>query len=112
MTGHRTFRVKKVMRSPLAKKSIFAVLFALYTVFILLSQIPFIAEDIIDTSKMEDSYEYSLSFPSDGKQGHYYIERYDTLKTGYIHITYTTKSNSLEVECTNIKVLKIYRREM
>ena len=112
MTGHRTFRVKKVMRSPLAKKSIFAVLFALYTVFILLSQIPFIAEDIIDTSKMEDSYEYSLSFPSDGKQGHYYIERYDTLKTGYIHITYTTKSNSLEVECTNIKVLKIYCREM
>ncbi len=94
------------------KKSILAVLFAVYITFILLSQIPFLAENLIDISTMEDSYEYNLSFPNDGKQGHYYVERYDTLKSGYIHVTYTTDSNSLEVDCTNIKVLKIYCREM
>jgi uncharacterized repeat protein (TIGR01451 family) len=81
-------------------------------VFIILSQIPFIAENYIDTSEMDETTESYLRFSSDGKTGHYYVERYDTNVPGRIHVVYTTKSNSLEVECTNIKVLKIYCREM
>jgi hypothetical protein len=96
----------------ISKKSFFAVLFALYLVFIILSQIPFIAENYIDTSEMDETTESYLRFSSDGKTGHYYVERYDTNVPGRIHVVYTTKSNSLEVECTNIKVLKIYCREM
>lgn len=61
---------------------------------------------------MDESYESRLTFPQDGKQGHYYVERYDTAKEGRIHVIYTTESNSLEVDCINIKVLRIYCREM
>jgi len=104
-------RVSKKNRVPLTKKSIFAILFALYLVFILLSQIPFLAEDL-DTGVMDDTYESHLTFSQDGKTGHYYVERYDTQKVGRINVLYTTDSNSLEVDCTNIKVLRIYCREM
>ncbi len=88
------------------------ILGTLWIVFIILSQLPFIAQDIMDINDMDDSYEYNLTFPTDGKQGHYYVERYDTSSDGRIHVKYTTSTNSLEVECTNIKVLKIYCREM
>jgi uncharacterized repeat protein (TIGR01451 family) len=61
---------------------------------------------------MDETIESRLSFPEDGKKGHYYVERYDTTQTGRINVIYTTESNSLDVNCTNIKVLKIYCREM
>ena len=84
----------------------------MWVVLLLLSQIPFIAEDYLDTNDMEDSYEYHLTFTKDGKSGHYYVERHNINESGRIHVIYTTASNSLEVDCTNIKVLRIYCREM
>ena len=78
-----------------------------------MSQVPFFAENLFrNTTDMDDYYESHLSFPSDGKRGHYYVERYDTNKSGLINLNYSTASNSLEVDCTNIKVLRIYCREM
>jgi len=94
------------------RTSLLSVLFALWLVFIILSQVPFIAENLIDTSEMDETVESHLRFLSDGKTGHYYVERYDTNQTGLINVLYTTESNSLEVDCTNIKVLEIYCREM
>jgi hypothetical protein len=94
------------------KKSIFAILFALWVVFVLLSNIPLIAQTLIDYSDMDDKVVSRLTFPQDGKQGHYYVERYNLLEPGLINLVYTTDSNSLEVDCTNIKVLKIYCREL
>jgi uncharacterized repeat protein (TIGR01451 family) len=61
---------------------------------------------------MVSDYEAHLRFPNDGKSGHYYVERYGNTEDGKIHVIYTTKSNSLEVECNNIEILKIYCREM
>ncbi len=88
------------------------ILGTLWVVFIILSQVPFIAQDIMNIDNMDDSYEYNLKFPSDGKLGHYYVERYDTSADGFIYVKYTTSTNSLEVECSNIKVLRVYCREM
>ena len=101
-------------RSPSKSKrrSILAVLLALYVVFILVSQIPLIAEQFLSTDDMVDRYECVLTFPKDGRQGHYYVERYDTSKIGRIDLEYVTKTNSLDVDCRNIKVLRIYCREM
>ena len=112
MSVRRKVRTLKKNRLLMTKKSIFAILLALYLVFILISQIPFLAEEIVDTSDMDDTYESRLTFPRDGKQGHYYVERYDKTEAGRIHVIYTTATNSLEVDCTNIKVLHIYCREM
>ena len=81
----------------LDKRSVLVIVFGIYLTFILLSQIPLFAENLIDTSEMDDSYEYHLSFPTDGKTGHYYVERYDTSQLGRIHVIYSTESNSLEV---------------
>lgn len=77
----------------------------------MISQIPFLAENF-NYDGIVDSYEANLRFPNDGKQGHYYVERYDQSEDGRVHIKYVTKSNSLEVECSNIKVLNIYCWEM
>ncbi len=94
------------------KNSKWMILYALWIVLILLSQVPFLAETLVDTSEMDDTVESHLRFPQDGKQGHYYVERYDSNQNGLINVVYTTDSNSLEVDCTNIKVLRIYCREM
>jgi uncharacterized repeat protein (TIGR01451 family) len=93
------------------KNSILKILFALYITFIILSQIPLMAENF-DYSDMVDNYEAHLTFKADGKTGHYYVERYDTGEPGIILVEYVTQSNSLEVDCTNIKVLRIHCREM
>ena len=61
---------------------------------------------------MDEIYEYNLKFTNDGRTGHYYVERYNTELDGKINVVYTTKSNTLEVECFNLKVLKIFCREM
>jgi hypothetical protein len=92
-------------------KKALTLIFSLYLVFVILSQIPFMAETF-SYDNVVDNYEAHLSFPSDGKSGHYYVERYDLQKPGKIDLEYVTNSNSLEVQCTNIKVLSIYCREM
>jgi len=110
-------RDNQVLNSELSKKhsnkkSKWLILYAFWVVLIILSQVPFIAENLIDTSEMDASYDSTLTFINDGKTGHYYIERYDTDQNGLINVIYTTDSNSLEVECYNIKILKIYCREL
>ena len=88
-----------------------AIAIALYITFLLLSTIAFTADRTIE-SKMLDSYEYHLRYPRDGRQTHYYVERVNTSKIGKIDLTYTTSSNSLDVDAENIKVLHIYCRSM
>ena len=81
------------------KNTFWKLLIVLWMVFIILSQVPFLAENFVDTSEMDDVMEYHLSFPQDGKAGHYYVERYNQSQIGRINVKYTTKSNSLEVLC-------------
>jgi PKD repeat protein len=56
---------------------------------------------------MEDSYDYHLTYKNDGIITHYYVERNNTTVDGKIDLTYTTSSNTLDVEAKNIKVLHI-----
>jgi uncharacterized repeat protein (TIGR01451 family) len=72
----------------------------------------FFANYIEDENVMDEYYEYNLRFTADGRSGHYYIERYNVTQDARINVKYTTSSNTLEVDCTNIKVLSIYCREM
>ena len=74
------------------KRSKWVILYALWIILILLSQVPFLAQTLIDTSDMDETVESHLTFPSDGKQGHYYVERYDKNQTGRINVLYTTSS--------------------
>jgi hypothetical protein len=92
-------------------KGALTLIFSIYLVFVILSQIPFMAENF-SFDNVVDNYEAHLTFPVDGKSGHYYVERYDLNESGKINLEYVTNSNSLEVQCTNIKVLRIYCREM
>lgn len=94
------------------KRSYWFLVYTLWIVFIILSQVPLLANTLIDYSAMDETVESHLKFPEDGKVGHYYVERYDTNQTGYINVVYTTETNSLKVDCTNIRVLRIYCREM
>ncbi len=84
---------------------------ALYITFLLLSTIPFAADRAIEPH-MKDSYEYHLRYLRDGRQTHYYVERVNTSKIGKIDLTYTTSSNSLDVDVQNVKVLHIFCRSM
>ena len=76
-----------------------------------MTSIPFLADRAIEPN-IKDKYEYHISYPSDGRQTHYYVEREDTGSLGRIDITYTTASNSLNVKSSNIEVLHIYCRSM
>ncbi len=97
------------------RKKAFIVGFAIYLTFILLSVIPYIAESHVRSrqEQMDDEYEYHLIFPTDGEyptigaDWKYKVERVDPSKAGEIILTYTTASNTLNVETTNIKVLTI-----
>jgi hypothetical protein len=73
--------------------------------------IPFAADRAIEP-QMKDSYTYHLRYPQDGRQTHYYVERVNTSEIGKIDLTYTTKSNTLDVDVENLKVLWIYCRSM
>jgi len=84
---------------------------ALYITFLLLSTIPFMADRTVEPY-MKESYEYHLRYPRDGRQTHYYVERADKSEIGKIDLTYTTSTNSLNVETTNIEVLHIFCRSM
>ncbi|MCK5561508.1 MAG: PKD domain-containing protein, partial [Thermoplasmata archaeon] len=88
-----------------------AIAIALYITFILLSTIAFVADRSIEPN-MKDSYEHHLTYPRDGRQSHYYVERVNTSKIGKIDLVYTTASNSLDVDCYNIKILYIYCRSL
>ena len=87
------------------------VLLAIYLAFILVSKVPIFAEESIEIN-MKDSYDYHLTYKTDGRQGHYYIERYNPTQYGYIDLVYTTSSNSIVVDAQNIKNLTVYCRSM
>jgi hypothetical protein len=84
---------------------------AIYLAFILVSKVPIFAEESIEIN-MKDSYEYHLTYKTDGRQGHYYVERYNPTHNGYIDLVYTTSSNSIVVDARNIKNLMVYCRSM
>lgn len=58
------------------KRLVVGMFLAFYFAFILISRIPIIAQDDI-TANMEDSYTYHLTYKYNGRQGHYYVERYE-----------------------------------
>ncbi len=92
--------------------SIIKILIPFWIIIIILSQIPFLAQQNLMVSEMDEVYNYTLKFSNDGRTGHYYIERYQTDQVARINLEYTTNSNTLEVDCDNIKVLKIFCREL
>ncbi len=107
MRGNRPKNNSKT-KMPLRKK-IYLVAFTLYLTFILLSTIPYIAELELRSrqGEMDDKYDYHLIFEKDGEQSHYIVERVDTSINAEIILTYTTASNTLNVETINIKKLTI-----
>jgi len=120
LTINEHWSVDKCMKKPLIRKQVkkmskkglvIVLLYAMYITFILLSRMPLLAEIWVEP-KMEDNYEYNLSFLTDGKQSHYEVERYDQNIPGTIYIKYYSMNNTLKIEATNIKNLSIDCRSM
>lgn len=88
-----------------------AILYTVYITFILLSVSSLFAFYFIEP-QMEDTYTYNLTFKTDGTQSHYYVERNNTSLDGKIDLTYTTSTNSLDVDVKNIDVLHIDCKSM
>ncbi len=91
------------------RKKIIILAFALYVTFILLSRVPYIAQNEIRavTDKMDEKYEYFLVFYDDDEISHYYVFRENSSLPATITLTYTTSTHTLNVETTNIKNLVI-----
>jgi len=53
---------------------------------------------------MQDQYTYNLTFPIDGEQSHYYVERANSSKPGKINVVYETATNSLSVTTEKIEI--------
>ncbi|WP_455391524.1 PKD domain-containing protein, partial [[Eubacterium] cellulosolvens] len=114
--GQRTYKMKgekSTNRLPGASRAhaLKMLAVALYITFLILSAIPFLADEVI-VPDMKDSYEYHLTYRKDGRQSHYYVERVETDKYGYIDLEYFTATNLLEVKTRNIEVLHIFCRSM
>jgi len=93
-------------RRSLGGRRTFVLAFSLYLTFIVLSMVPYIAQQSVETN-MDERYEYNLVFNADGNQTHYYVERYNTGVPGTVDLVYTTSTNNLIVDVDNIKVLWI-----
>ncbi len=84
-----------------------------YLILIIMTQLPFIAEHFTSRALIEnDVVEYHLTFLSDGRQTHYYVERINQSIPGRIDVYYYPKSNTLRTKVFNIKALTIYCRSM
>jgi len=92
-------------------KWLLAVAFGLYLSFILISWLPNLAEQTV-LEEMDETVHRYLTFPHDGWNEHYYVERYDVNKDAHIDLTYTSSSNTLEVDCENLLVLWIDSRSL
>jgi hypothetical protein len=86
-------------------------IYCLYLLLIILSQIPYIAENFTE-SKIPDNVEYHLTFHEDGKQSHYEIIRSNNSFPGRIDIYYYSQTNKLNVNLQNIEELTIDCRSM
>ena len=89
-----------------SKRGFFIKLFILAMVFVVIATSSQFANYYFDL-EMKETHEYHLTFKTDGEQTHYYVERYNKSMDGKIDLTYTTSSNTLEVDTKNIKVLHI-----
>jgi len=106
-------KVVKTKQAPkgINRKKLKTIAIALYITFILLSAVPFVADKTVEVN-LKTKYDYHLVYRVDGRQSHYYVERSNTNQVGLIDLTYTTETNSLEVDAKNIKILEIYCRSM
>jgi hypothetical protein len=87
--------------------------YLLYILLIFLSQLPLLAEFFTNQALIDnDEIEYHLSFNTNGRQSHYYIERANQSKPGRIDVYYYPDSNTLKTEVENIKILTIFARSM
>ncbi|MCK4717514.1 MAG: PKD domain-containing protein, partial [Thermoplasmata archaeon] len=99
-------------------KKLFLCIYVVYLLVVLsLHLATLMADTYIDDIKadMDPYYEEHLTWSADGfhpDRSHYYVERWDVGAYGYIVANYTTATNTLRVECTNIKVLEIRCREL
>ncbi len=105
-------RFQETQKKRMSKRGLAIVLvYTLYLLFIFLSRMPLLAEMWVDP-EMKEIYETRLSFPTDGKQSHYEVERYSQSSPGYIHVIYYTANNTLNIDAINIKKLSIDCRSM
>ena len=90
-------------------RSALITLYALYVVFILLTQVPILAKESAER-RAETVHDYYLTFTEDGytPDGHYYVERSDTTRAGKVNVVYTMETNSLKVDAINVKTLVVY----
>jgi PKD repeat protein len=93
------------------KRSLLFALFAVYLAFILVSTIPYIAEqnDPHRGTISNDEYRSNLKFPENGEYGHYrQVTLFDNSTPGYIDLKYIYQTNTLYIErLENVKELKI-----
>jgi len=93
-----------------AKRKLLVVLFTLYVTFIIISTIPYLAEqDLIRTRAPKDDYVSHLTFPSDGEYDHYKnVVLLDNMSVGKIDLKYTFETNTLYIQkMVNVKELVI-----
>jgi PKD repeat protein len=87
--------------------------YLIYLLFIILSQIPYVAEQFIDNTRADsEPIEYHITFEVDGRQSHYRVERVNQSLQGKIDVYYYANSNTLKTNVRNIKSLTIYCRSM
>ena len=81
-----------------AKRKLLVVLFALYVTFIIISTIPYLAEqNLIRTRAPKDDYVSHLTFPADGEYDHYKnVVLLDKKSIGIIDLKYTFETNAVE----------------
>ncbi len=90
-------------------RSILVVLYVIYVAFILVSAVPYLAEQETRGKLQNGVYESHLTFPENGEYGHYTIVVLsNTDIPGRIDLTYTFATNTLNIEkCDNIVELTI-----
>jgi len=93
-----------------AKRKLLVLLFALYVTFILISTVPYLAEqNILRNRASTGTYESHLLFPANGTYGHYKnVVLLDGSYNGKIDLKYRFDSNTLFIErIENVKELSI-----
>ena len=108
MKFNRDLKTSK-SRSSMRKRSIFILLYAIYVAFILVSTVPYLAEQETRGTLSGGVYESHLVFPADGVYGHYRNVVLDNKGIpGKIDLTYTFDTNTLNIEkCNNTVELTI-----
>ncbi len=98
------------------KRSLLVTIYVIYIAFILISTIPYIAEQEAANRGTITNGEYrsNLMFPDNGVYGHYrYVTLFDNSTPGYIDLKYIYETNTLYIErLENVRELKIDCRLM